>query len=83
MPTAAELRELLLASELCPAHVEVTDMSDGCGSKFSAIIVSEKFDGQALLERQRAVNALLPMDDIHAFQMKTWTPAQHAAKTKA
>ena len=81
MPSASELRELLLASELAPSHVEVMDESDGCGSKFTAIIVSTQFDGQGLLDRQRSVNALLPMDEIHAFQMKTWTPEQHAAKT--
>ena len=55
-------------------------MSDGCGAKFECVIVSEKFEGVQLLERHRMVNNLLPMDEIHALQMKTWTPAQHAKK---
>lgn len=29
------------------------DVSDGCGAKFEAIIVSDKFEGVALLERHR------------------------------
>jgi len=32
---------------------EVQDESDGCGAKFSVIIVSEKFDGKPLLQRHR------------------------------
>jgi hypothetical protein len=32
---------------------EVTDESDGCGGKFSAIIVSAKFAGKPLLQRHR------------------------------
>ena len=58
------------------------DTSDGCGSKFEAIVVAESFDGVKLLERQRMVNAVIEeeMKTIHAFSMKTWTPAQHEAK---
>ena len=61
MPSAEELTASLKASELAPERVEISDVSDGCGSKFEAIIVSSKFDGMGLLDRQRAVNALLPM----------------------
>jgi len=32
---------------------EVQDESDGCGPKFSVIIVSDKFDGKPLLQRHR------------------------------
>lgn len=82
MPSAADLIELLQQSALAPSHVEVVDTSDGCGSKFEAIVVSEIFDGMKLLERQRAVNDVIsePMKDIHAFSMKTWTPAQYETK---
>lgn len=53
--------------------------------KFVAIVVSEKFDGVALLERHRMVNDALKalMPRIHAFQMKTWTPAQFEKKREA
>ncbi len=27
-------------------HVEVKDMSDGCGGKFDAVVVSAKFEGK-------------------------------------
>jgi len=79
--TAGELSELL-TTNLDPTHLEVTDSSDGCGSKFEAIIVSAKFDGVPLLERQRMVNDAIaePMKEIHAFSMKTWTPQQYESK---
>lgn len=32
---------------------EVVDQSDGCGAKFSAIIVSDAFEGKPLLQRHR------------------------------
>lgn len=32
------------------------------------------------LERQRKVNEVIPMQDIHAFTMKTWTPEQYEEK---
>ena len=84
MPTADELRSKLQTSELAPSVLEVVDTSDGCGAKFECIIVSEAFEGMKLLERQQKVNGLLAaeMPSIHAFSMKTWTPAQHAAKTQ-
>jgi stress-induced morphogen len=65
--------------------VTVEDTSDGCGSKFEAIIVSSKFDGVPLLERQQMVNGVIAaeMQTIHAFSMKTWTPEQYAKKRAA
>ena len=69
----------LEASELEPQFVKIVDTSDGCGSKFEAIIVSSKFEGVPLLERQRQVNSVIAdeMSSIHAFSMKTWTPEQY------
>lgn len=32
---------------------EVQDESDGCGAKFSVVIVSDKFEGKPLLQRHR------------------------------
>mmetsp|Transcript_38799 Transcript_38799/g.77653 ORF Transcript_38799/g.77653 Transcript_38799/m.77653 type:complete len:91 (+) Transcript_38799:2-274(+) len=80
--SAEELLEKLKASDLEPSYVTVVDDSDGCGSKFKAVVVSPKFDGVALLERQRMVNAIIAeeMNSIHAFEMKTWTPAQYEKK---
>lgn len=60
----------------------MTDESDGCGGKFSAIIVSEQFAGKALLQRHRLVNTALQeeLKTIHAFSQKTFTPEQWAAQ---
>lgn len=35
---------------------EVIDQSDGCGAKFSVVIVSDVFDGKPLLQRHRYNN---------------------------
>ena len=40
-----------LSKELEPTFIEVNDLSDGCGGKFDAIIVSAKFEGKPLLQR--------------------------------
>ena len=82
-PTKADvLKAKLETCELQPEFIRMVDTSDGCGSKFEAIIVSAKFDGMALLERQQAVNTVLAddMPGIHALSMKTWTPAQYEKK---
>ena len=82
-PSKADLLKAKLeACELQPEYISLVDTSDGCGDKFECIIVSNAFDGMALLERQRAVNAVLAdeMPGIHAFSMKTWTAAQYEAK---
>lgn len=34
---------------------EVVDESDGCGGKFSAVIVSSQFEGKSLLQKHRLV----------------------------
>ena len=41
--TEAYLKEKL-TKELEAEHCEVTDLSDGCGGKFDALIVSKKFE---------------------------------------
>ncbi|CAH0485766.1 unnamed protein product [Peronospora farinosa] len=76
--------ETKIRQEIGAALVEAVDLSDGCGSKFSLVVVHEGFEGQSLLERQRRVNDCLKeeMTRIHALQMKTWTPLQYEQKTK-
>jgi len=63
-------------------QVYLWDESDGCGSKFGCVVVATKFEGMKLLDRQRAVNDAIKehMPKIHAFSMKTWTPAQFEQK---
>ena len=63
----------------------VEDLSDGCGAKIDVLIVSDKFDGMGLLDRQRAVHAALEeeMKTIHAITMKCKTAKQwEAMQTK-
>uniref|UniRef100_A0A1E1WZ26 Putative bola bacterial stress-induced morphogen-related protein n=1 Tax=Amblyomma aureolatum TaxID=187763 RepID=A0A1E1WZ26_9ACAR len=81
--TKEYLREKL-EKELGTTHVDIEDISDGCGAKFNAVIVSPKFEGKGLLERHRMVNTILSdeLKIIHAFSQKTWTPAQWKEKSK-
>ncbi|KAL5016775.1 hypothetical protein ScPMuIL_006364 [Solemya velum] len=67
-----------LEKELSTVHLEVEDLSDGCGTKFKAIIVSPQFEGKTLLQQHRLVNSVIEeeMKDIHAFEMKTMTPSK-------
>lgn len=67
-----------LTAELEATHVTVEDNSDGCGAKFSVVVVSPKFTGKPLLQRHRLVNGVLQeeLKQIHAFSMKTLTPEQ-------
>ncbi|XP_013381728.1 bolA-like protein 2 [Lingula anatina] len=75
--TADEIKEKLQKA-LEASYLEVEDLSDGCGAKFQAIIVSKKFEGKPLLQRHRLVNSVLEeeMKSIHAFSQKTLTPEQ-------
>lgn len=59
---------------------QVVDESDGCGGKFSVIIVSPEFEGKSILQRHRLVNSTLAeeLKTIHAFSQKTFTPEQWA-----
>lgn len=70
-----------LTTGLDAVHVEVTDESDGCGAKFSCLIVSDKFQGKPLLARHRLVNSILQeeLKEIHAFTQKTLTVDQWKA----
>lgn len=68
-----------LQKELEAEHVDVEDLSNcGCGMKFDAVLVSQKFDGKPVLQRQRLVNKILveELKHIHAFTMRTLTPEQ-------
>ncbi|MEE2678546.1 MAG: BolA family protein [Myxococcota bacterium] len=49
------------------------------GGHFRAVVVSQRFEGKAPVERQRIVYAVLAEEmgrDIHALSMQTLTPAQ-------
>jgi len=76
-----ELKDAITKS--VPAEeVLIWDDSDGCGSKFRAVIVAEKFQGMKLLERNRVVFASIEIyrPRIHAFSMRTWTKEEYDKK---
>ncbi|KAI1849714.1 hypothetical protein JX265_008053 [Neoarthrinium moseri] len=75
--TEASLKSAL-AERLGATHVEVTDMSGGCGQSFTSLIVSPKFSGLNSLKRHRAVNAALKDEiaAIHAWSAKCQTPEE-------
>jgi BolA protein len=78
--------EQKLRDALAAAHVEVVDESAlhaghaGAGTgggHFRALVVSDRFEGESRLERQRLVYAALTDEmgaQIHALSMTTLTP---------
>jgi stress-induced morphogen len=69
----------VLEEKLAAEHVEVVDTSlFGRGGEYAALIVSTKFEGKALLARQKIVNSALEeeLKTIHTFSQKTFTPGQ-------
>jgi len=71
------LKKMLKAS-----HVEVQDMSGGCGQIFEAIIVSPEFKGKTTLARHRLVNDNLKDEiaKIHAWTQKCYTEEEWEKK---
>lgn len=67
-----------ITERLNAVHVEITDMSGGCGQAFSTLIVSPEFAGKNSLKRHRAVNAALKEEiaAIHAWTAKCQTPEE-------
>ncbi|CAH8444686.1 unnamed protein product [Schistosoma turkestanicum] len=63
---------------LDPLHIEVVDLSDGCGLKFDVKIISQEFEGKSLLDRHRLLEE--EMRSIHALTLKTLTPSQWSLK---
>uniref|UniRef100_A0A914BXH0 BolA-like protein n=1 Tax=Acrobeloides nanus TaxID=290746 RepID=A0A914BXH0_9BILA len=65
-----------IQNHLHPDHVEVEDLSDGCGSKFKITVVSDKFDGKNSLACHRLVQGAIKeaMESIHAVTISTFTP---------
>ena len=78
-----------IGTALAPLHLEVINESSGhnvpAGSEshFRLRIVSESFEGKRLVERHRAVNALLRAEiagPIHALALEVHTPVEWQAR---
>ena len=70
------LKEVQKKIELGIDQSHVTMEGDGCNC--SAVVVSPFFEGLSLLQRQRAVLALVSEEirsgELHALSVKTFTP---------
>ena len=70
------LEEIQKKIELGIEQSQVTMEGDGCNC--SAVVVSPFFEGLSLLQRQRAVLALVSDEirsgELHALSVKTYTP---------
>ncbi|TFB07260.1 hypothetical protein CCMA1212_000307 [Trichoderma ghanense] len=79
--TEASLREAI-TQRLGATHVQVTDMSGGCGQAFTALIVSPQFQDLKSLKRHRLVNTALKDEiaAIHAWTAKCQTPQEWEAE---
>jgi len=78
----AEQLHAIISSGLACTHLEV----DGDGRHWSAVVVSETFQGLRLIARHQKVYATLGQkiqnDEVHALSMKTYTPAEWAAQPR-
>lgn len=72
-----------------PLHLEVVneshmhDVPAGAESHFRVVLVSGQFEGKPLVQRHRAVNAVLASElggQIHALALHTLTPEEWFAK---
>ncbi|PTU18163.1 hypothetical protein P175DRAFT_0504065 [Aspergillus ochraceoroseus IBT 24754] len=77
----ADLLKSKLTAQLEAQHVEIEDLSGGCGQAFQAIIVSPQFEKKTMLARHRLVNSALKAEiaAIHAWTPKCYTPEQWQA----
>jgi len=68
-----------LTERLKATHVDIQDMSGGCGQAFTSLIVSPEFAGKNSLKRHRLVNAALKAEiaQIHAWSAKCQTPEEY------
>ncbi|GAA6000252.1 hypothetical protein JCM10207_007925 [Rhodosporidiobolus poonsookiae] len=79
MPVSSESLEAKIRTSYPDAtHVQVFDVSGGCGASYEVIIVSPSFAGKPTLKRHREVNEKLKEEiaELHAFTQKTFTPEQ-------
>ncbi|KAI9816583.1 MAG: hypothetical protein M1827_001715 [Pycnora praestabilis] len=79
--TPATLKATLF-QKLEATHVDIEDISGGCGSAFNAVVVSPIFVKKASLARHRLVNSALKTEiaAIHAWTPKCYTPEEWEKK---
>ena len=81
MTTSGVSKEALdqaIRSRLSASHVEIEDISGGCGQAYEVIIVSSEFAGKRTLQRHKMVNAALKDEiaAVHAFTQVSLDPGR-------
>ncbi|GAB9472895.1 hypothetical protein Gpo141_00010060 [Globisporangium polare] len=85
-PIATRIREKLTEAFI-PQHLDVLNESymhnvpKGAETHFKVVVVSEQFEGKALIQRHRMVNAILQEElatGVHALSIQGKTPEQWA-----
>ena len=80
--TVQQSIEQKLQSSLDPVHLQVMNESHmhsvppGSESHFKVVVVSDRFEGQPLVQRHQAVNRILEQElrgGVHALSMQTMT----------
>ena len=81
--------EKKLRAQFAPLHLEVNneshmhDVPEGSESHFRVVLVAQQFEGKPLIQRHRAVNAILDQElkgQIHALALHTMTPEEWFTK---
>jgi stress-induced morphogen len=83
--TPSYLEERIQSSIKNITHISVEDQSDGCGSKFVAVVVTDAFDGVKRLSRHRMINGKEgclkeEMEKIHALTLNLYTVKEYEKK---
>jgi stress-induced morphogen len=67
-----------LTKEFQPTHLQVSDISGGCGAFFNIVCVSPQFEGTKKLANHRKITALLKDEirQLHGFTVETFSPSQ-------
>jgi stress-induced morphogen len=75
--------EKKLRNVMAATHVQVDDISGGCGSMYKIFVVSPEFEGLALVKQHRLVQKAIAGEiaDMHGLTLKTQT-AKQFKKTK-
>lgn len=81
-----------LSKALTPVHIEIdneSDMHSGPPNRethFKVLVVSQAFEGQSRIDRQRRINDLLKSElesGLHALTQKTLTPTEWEKQKEA
>lgn len=61
-------------------HIDIADISAGCGTSFAILVVTDAFTNIRLVDRHRMVHSAMAdiMPAIHALQLRCLTPQAYA-----